>query len=116
MDNDKDLTESAKIKVNFRMPSRMPSLYAHHLVVQPAEEEVALSFFEVVLPIIPEQDSEERIRIIQEQGIFADCIARITIAKNRFPSFVEAMQQVLDSMKAGQSKEESTDADNSSDN
>jgi hypothetical protein len=53
---------------------------------------------------------------LREQGISADCIARITIAKNRFPSFVEAMQQTLNLMKAEQPEEEPADADNSSNN
>ncbi len=104
MDNDKDIMESAKVKLNFRIPSRMPSLYAHHLFVQPFEEEVVLSFFEVVPPLIL-PDTEDQMKILQEQGIPADCIARITIAKNRYQSFVEAMNRVLELVKAEQTKE-----------
>jgi len=115
MNKDEDLTESTRVKLNFRIPPRMPSLYAYHLIVQAGEEEVTLSFFEIVPPLVI-SETEEQMERLREQGISADCIARITIAKNRFPSFVEAMQQTLNLMKAEQPEEGQADADNSSNN
>jgi hypothetical protein len=60
--------------------------------VQAGEEEVTLSFFEIVPPLVI-AETKEQMEILREQGISADCIARITIAKNRFPSFVEAIKE-----------------------
>jgi hypothetical protein len=96
MDNEKssetESNEPTWIRVNFRIPSRMPALYAHHMLVQPGDHEVTLSFFEVIPPPLLEED---QLKLMEETGVTAECIARITIAKNRFPAFVKAMQDGL---------------------
>lgn len=101
--------------MNFRIPGRMPTLYAHHMLVQPGEEEVVLSFFEVIPPLVYGDNAEEQIREIEEGGVIADCVARITIAKKRYRSFVEAMQQILEPISSEQEAGE-TSADTGRDN
>ena len=110
-----DAPESVALKINFRIPGRMPSVYAHHLLVHPGENEVSISFFEVVPPVILGENQEDQIKILQETGLTADCVARIIVSKARFPSFVNAMQQIVTVMTSQQPTEE-TDADNSGDN
>jgi hypothetical protein len=101
MDDEKSLesdsNESAKVRINFRIPSKMPALYAHHMVVQSGEHEVTISFFEVIQPPILEKD---QLKLLEETGVSAECIARIAIAKSRFPEFVEVMKQALSRMSA----------------
>jgi hypothetical protein len=89
--------ESVQVKLNFRILGRMPSVYAHHMFVQPQANEVLLSFFEVVPPPVFDA-SQDRIKFLQETGVMADCIARITVARDSFPSFVEAMQTALNQL------------------
>jgi hypothetical protein len=100
MENEKDTQagaiESLSVPLRYRLPSRMPTLYVHHLFVQVGEDDVTLSFFEVIPPYITDANKEEQIRLLQETGLTAECVARITISKARYPSFVTAMQQVLD--------------------
>jgi len=86
--------DSVELKVSFRIPARMPTLYAHHLMIQPGEHEVLLSFFEVIPPPAVAKDADQ-MKKLQESGVIAECIARITIAKDRFPSFAKAMQDIL---------------------
>lgn len=110
--------DTLQVKVNFRIAGRMPSVYAHHMLVQPGENEVILSFYELVLPPFAGPPSEETLKAIEEGGVVADCVARVTIAKNKFPGFANAMQQIVDLL-ASENKdgtEGTTDADNSGNN
>ena len=77
----------------FGVPVGMTSRYAHHLMVQGAEHEVVLSFFEVIPPMLSGTPEEQR--AILQKGVRAECIARITVARARFPEFVKTMQDVL---------------------
>ena len=111
-------SQDVAIKLNFRIPSRMPSLYAHHMFVQQGENEIVIAYFEVVPPLVPPGATEEQIKSIIEAGIASECVARITVAKNRFPAFVQAMQQALEQITSEQQplEEDSINADSSGDN
>lgn len=106
--------ETVNIKVNFRIPTRMPGLYAHHMLVQPGEQEVTISFFEVIPPLF-QGDNEEQLKKIQEVGLTAECIARIIVSNNRFPGFAAAMQQVVVQI-SSELQEETENASASRDN
>lgn len=86
--------ESYEAKLIFRIPEGMASRYAHHLVVQPSDNEVVLSFFEILAPLIPGGTPEEKKEIFA-RGIRTDCVARITVAKNRYSDFARAINEVL---------------------
>jgi len=105
-------SDKVQIKLGFRIPPRMPSVYAHHMLVQRGENEVVVSFFELLPPVFIEETPEERAESVQETGIIAECVARVTIAKNRFPDFAKAMTQVAAQIEKNQDKTESNDADN----
>ncbi len=98
--------DSVTVKLSFRVPQRMPAVYAHHMMIQPGEQEVLLSFFEVIPPPAFAQD-EEQVKKLQEIGVVAECVARIIIARDRFPSFARAMQDILKAVET-QSNEEKT--------
>ena len=95
MPDDKEpSSEPVEVKLTFRVHPRMPAVYAHHIIVQPGEQEVLLSFFEVIPPPIINQD-EETLKKLLEAGVVADCVARVIVAKGRFPGFVRALQDIL---------------------
>ena len=105
MENEKDtLAETIEVKLNFRMRPGMASVYAHHMIVQPGEHEVILSFFEIIPPLV---NTPDQVKYLRETGLMADCIARITVAKERFPLFAMAMQQVLSQLSSEQQEEQS---------
>jgi hypothetical protein len=83
-----------KVSVNWHIPTGLASRYAHHMLVQATEFEVTLSFFELKPPVILGDTSPEVIKDILKQGIFAECIARVTIAKARYPEFLKAFTSV----------------------
>lgn len=102
-----------RVRINFRIPARMPSVYASHFFVQETEDEVVLSFFELIHPIIPpgisdesKQQTRER---IQELGVGAECVSRITIAKHKLPSLAyiinEAAERFIHSMEEFEKQE-----------
>ena len=93
MEKPEEQAAAPQIKIYFRIPGRLPSLYAHHMLVHPGENEVTLAFFEVVPPLIASDDLEA-LKRLEETGITAECIARITVSKARFPAFAEAMQRI----------------------
>jgi len=88
--------QQVEVKVHYRVPSKTPSLYAHHMFVQPGEHEVLLSFFEIIPPPLTANPSETELNVVKDAGIVAECIARISIAKARFPGFARAMQEIVD--------------------
>jgi hypothetical protein len=105
-------TEDFQVKVGFRIPPRMPSVYAHHLLIQPGESEVIVSFFEIIPPLFINETLEERTERIKETGLVAECVARITVSIDKFPRFANAMMQVAEQLK-GEKTAEQNDADDS---
>lgn len=99
IDEQKQEDEPLSVKINFRIPVGSRSVFAHHLFVQEDEMEVTLAFFEIINPIIPGDRKDQFIKMIQEAGINAECVARIKVPKNRFPGFVDAMSQIAEQVK-----------------
>lgn len=88
-------SNTMELPVSFRVPSRMPGVYAHHMLVQPGPYEMTLSFFEVIPPVItPGQPEEEFLKQLQEAGLVAECVARVIVPMDKFPSFANAMQEM----------------------
>lgn len=97
--------EDLQIKVNFRIHPRMPSVYAQHMTIQPSPNEIVLSFFEIVPPFLSTPTAEQ-IKQVQETGVVADCVARVTVSHAVFPNFVKAMQEVSDQLTTIAAKEQ----------
>lgn len=88
--------DNEQISMRFQVPSKMPSVLAQHLFVQPLGEFVQLSFFEIVTPPMnPNYSEDENIKRLKETGMVAECVSRINIPASRYESFVKAMQQVV---------------------
>lgn len=88
--------------------------YAQHMSIQPGHE-VVLAFFEVIAPPMV-GPQEEIIKQLHESGVVAECVARVTIANDRFPSFVTAMQQYLAGQEESPQVRKDADADTASNN
>lgn len=98
------------IALNFRILPRTPSMYAYHMTVQPTEYEVTLSFFEIIHPIIM-SDSKEALERLKETGVTAECVVRVTVARERFQIFAEAMQEVAAGLLALKAEGKEKDAE-----
>ncbi len=90
----KAVKQADSIPITFRTPSKLPSVYATHFFVQETPDEVVLSFFELVHPILLTEEGEERaaeIEMLRERGVIAECVSRVTVAKHKFPMFAQVM-------------------------
>ena len=83
-----DVEGEEVIPLIFNVPVGIASRYAHHLLVQTTENEAILSFFEVFPPLV---GNLEELKEKLKGGVRADCVARVTIARTRYPDFVKAM-------------------------
>lgn len=82
--------EGENVPLRFVIPTGMVSRYAHHMLAQATDNEITLSFFEPKPPLVL-GGPEEQIEAIRQSGVLAECVARVTIAKARFPEFVKAL-------------------------
>lgn len=87
-----------EIPLRFEIPPGMVSRYAHHMLVQGGENEVTLSFFELILPLLVGTPDEQM--AIAKKGVKAECVARIVIAKSRYADFVRAMTVAMEKSKS----------------
>ena len=78
--------------LRFIVPTGLTSRYAQHMIVQASEIDVTLSFFEMKTPIAIGGIEIQREAL--KEGVTAECVARVTIAKARFSEFVKAFTSV----------------------
>lgn len=83
----------------------MPSIFAHNMLIQGMPESVLLSFFETILPPKPEMTAEDLAQL-QETGLLAECVARITMPPQAFLEAADAMQRVATAIRKGIEKGE----------
>ena len=85
--------------LNFNIPIEMPSVYATNILIQPGEFEVIISFFEVQPPLMASSDPKENLELLKKTGLRADCVSRVTVAKDRIEGFANAMKQMATDLK-----------------
>jgi hypothetical protein len=81
--------------IEWHVPDSIRSQYATNMVVQHTEQEFIISFFEMQPPLLLGNLSVDDIQSLP--SIRADCVARIIVARDRMPRFVEALQTNLQS-------------------
>ena len=94
-DETQNTVETYAVKVNFRIPARMPSVYAHSMTLQVAENEAILNFYEVMPPLLIGEQQAEMLADLQETGLNAECVARVTIAKANLPKFADMINEFV---------------------
>lgn len=87
--------DSIQIPIHFNMPVGMASVYATNMIIQASEHEVVISFFEAQPPLLSDDDANN-IEILQKVGVRADCVAKVTIAKNRIGGFAQIIKNISD--------------------
>lgn len=106
MSENADLNPELEIRLNHRILGRMPSLFAHNLIIQTFPEWVVISFFETILPpkapLLPE-DREQ----LKEVGLLSECIARVTMSRGAFVEAARVMGEVSERIVKEQSNQES---------
>lgn len=92
--------DEERVPLHFIVPTGITSRYAQHVIVQASDLDVTLSFFEIKAPIVlgDGEMQKEALKALKE-GITAECVARVTIARARFAEFVKAFQGIPEAEK-----------------
>jgi hypothetical protein len=87
----KAANQEREIPIIWDYPEDLVSGYATNLLVQVGEHELFVSFFETPPPLLLAPRDVEKL-----ENVRAECIARIVIAPERVPKFIEVLQRQLD--------------------
>ncbi len=83
------------LPVDWHVSENIQSRYATNIVAQPIQHEFVISFFEAQPPIFIGTPEENKTRYQELGAIRAECVARIIVAAERLPEFIEALQTTL---------------------
>ena len=79
----------------FRVSPDIQSKYATNMVVQHTDHEFVIHFFEARGPLLLGTPDDIATALKDMDAVPADCVARIIVAAERMPSFVQALQDNL---------------------
>jgi len=89
-----------KLPIQWNLPEGLTSRYATNIVVQRGENEFIVSFFEVIPPIALGTPEQRITQLEAVESVTAECVARVIIAADKMPGFIEALQENLGSYRA----------------
>ncbi len=98
-DPDAEEGQSYTAEIDWHIPEEMQSRFATHLVVQHSEGEFFLHFFELRPPLILGDRKQQLAQFKGIKSLRAQCTARVAIAANRMPEFIQLLQQNLETYK-----------------
>ena len=88
--------EKIGVPIEWRVPDSIVTRYANQMVAQFQEGEFIISFFEVRAPVLLGTPEERRAQLMKLNSVPAECVARIVVAAERMPEFVNALKMNLD--------------------
>jgi len=96
--------EGIYVPLEWHISEDLISRYANNIVVQFEGHEFIISFFEVRPPVLLGSSEEIEAKLKQFESVRAECVARIIVAADRMPGFVEALQANLNKYLAQKSE------------
>ena len=109
MENNEDQKDKKKIQIPIAWyyPEDLITRYSTNLLVQAAENEIILSFFEIIPPILLGSPDDIEAQLEQTEAIKAKCVARIIVSGEKFPDFLKAMGSQLEKYQSSKEPGES---------
>ncbi len=98
-------SEIFNIPINFRYSNNAPLQYANHSTVHVGEHEIVISFFQSTVSIERAADGEEYLNRLRENGVDAECVARIVVSKSFYQALTELLKRNLPQFDKEQLKE-----------
>jgi hypothetical protein len=83
------------IPIEWHFPENVKPHYASNFIVQHTAHEFYLSFFILPPPIILGTAEERQAQAKEIKSARAEAVARVVIAADRLPEFIEALQENL---------------------
>jgi hypothetical protein len=96
----RDPSGNITLPVDWHVSENIQSRYATNMVSQPIQHEFVISFFEAQPPILVGTPEENKMRFQELGAIRAECVARIIVAAERLPEFIEVLQTTLATYRA----------------
>ena len=96
------------IPVEWHVPDEMRALYATHIVVQQAENETFLLFFQAQPPIIIGDDQQKREQLNALPAVKAECVAKIVMSPTKLPDVINLLQGILARSRTAEDKGENS--------
>ncbi len=84
-----------QVKINFRIPARMPSVIGQEMTASRVPDGVLLSFFEVIQPVFTQEPTPEQLKALEQTGIIAECVSKVFIPESKYQSLVEALMSLV---------------------
>ncbi len=88
------------LPINWHVSENIQSRYASNVFVQAGEQEIFLSFFETILPILAGSPEENKAKLLQQGGVRAECVARIIVDPELVPKLIKALQTTFEGYQA----------------
>ncbi len=85
------------LPIEWYYPEGLMSRYANYVVIQFAEHECHVSFFEIKPPLLLGTPDEVREQAKELKSVRADCVSRSIVTNELMPIFIKAMQETLES-------------------
>ena len=93
----KTLPKEITLNINFKLDDT-PSRYATNILIQQGKDEVVINFFEAMAPaILPDASVDDRrvqFERLQETGVTAVQVAKLTVSKSRFVGMAQAFHDM----------------------
>jgi hypothetical protein len=87
------------LPIEWFFPEGQIGRYANQVLVQNAQHECHVSFFEVRPPVLLGEPDEVREQTKNLKSVRAECVARIIVAKDFIPEIIKALQDFQDQQK-----------------
>ena len=98
--------DGVRIPIEHVIPDSVETRFADRIVVQHAEHEFRVSFFEIERPIFFGTPDETKQLLLDMGSVKAVCVARIAVAAGRMPDMVRALQENLEHYRASADESE----------
>lgn len=92
---DQEEPKEGFIPIEWHCSDKIESKYATNLIVQRAEHEFIISFFEILPPILLGPPEEQSAHLRELDSVRAECVARVIVAADKMPDFVRALHDNL---------------------
>ncbi len=102
-EHEQAFSQNVNLPIKWHVPESIQSRYATHVIVQAGQHEFIISFFETQLPFLMGQPEENKAKLEQMEAIQAECVGRIIVAAEEFPSIIQAMQTTLEAYRVSKS-------------
>jgi hypothetical protein len=99
------IEEGVFLPIEWHCPEGLISRYATNLVVQHAEHEFYISFFEIMPPLVLGAPEERKAKLEEIESVRAECVARVIVPAGQMPVFIKTLQSNWEAYRSKQTSE-----------